>query len=488
MIFSRSLYVTILSLALLALTATSARSDGAGLPADATAAIHAQLKKAEGRRGTAACRVVDLDTGETLFDAKGSQPLSPASNMKLLTTAAALKLLGGKFKFRTQLLADAEVSGGTLKGPLYVFGGGDPNISGRFYEGDNLALFRQWAAKLKQAGITRIDGGLRYDSTLFGSDGYCEGWPNDDQYIKWYCAEVSALAFNDNCVGVRVLPTQPGKPAKIKLSPSTKYVTIVNETTTARGRKGAEIGIVRPRGENTITVKGTIYEQATWGYFIDVTVHDPARYAATVLRETLEAEGITVGGDTAPCVLTAKEIEHCRVLHEHNMGLLDALGPINTNSQNLHAELLLRQLGLRYAGKGTFATSRAAMKDFLQGRGWWHEGLRVVDGSGLARDNRVTAELLTNVLAEMARDKSFNAFRDSLAVAGESGTLEKRLRDKELRGTIHAKTGYINGVRALSGYLINDKRRLAFSILMNDCVYSRQTQDEILAILAKEAG
>jgi D-alanyl-D-alanine carboxypeptidase/D-alanyl-D-alanine-endopeptidase (penicillin-binding protein 4) len=482
MIVSRSLYTLLLTLALLAATTAGTRADGATLPASARARIEAQLTKAEGRRGTASCVVVDLDSKQTLFSSKSDKALTPASNMKLLTTAAALKLLGGEFEFKTQLLSDSQVTGGALQGPLYFLGGGDPNLSGRFHDGDCVALFKQWAAKLKAAGIARIDGGIKFDSTLFGGEDYCDGWPQDDQYTKWYCAPVSALAFNDNCVGIRVLPTTPGKPAKIEVTPPTAYVTIVNETRTAPGRKGAEIGIVRPRGENTITVKGTVYEQATWGYFIDVTVHDPARYAATVLRETLEAEGIKVAGETAPCFLNAQDAAKCRTLVEHKLALLTALGPINTNSQNLHAEMLFRMLGARYTGKGTFKTARAATEALLREQGWWQEGVNVVDGSGLARDNAVTAELLTRVLVDMSRSPNFEAYRNSLATAGESGTLEKRL--KELRGTVHAKTGYIPGVRALSGYLIKGERRLAFSILMNDCVYSKETQDEIVEIIA----
>ncbi|MBK8205486.1 MAG: D-alanyl-D-alanine carboxypeptidase/D-alanyl-D-alanine-endopeptidase [Planctomycetes bacterium] len=479
MTFSRSAFSVLFTFSLLLTAGVDARSDGNSLPADAASAIRLQLDKAEGKRGTAGCVVLDLDSGDTLYSHNADKPLSPASNMKLVTTAAALKLLGGDFEFRTLLLGE-----GRNGGPLYVLGGGDPNLSGRFHDGDVLAVFRGWAEQLKKAGITEIDG-LRYDSTVFGGESYCEGWPKDDQYIQWYCAEVSALAFNDNCVGVRVVPGKAGQPANIELTPPTAAVKVINETTTLPGRKGAEIGIVRPRGENTITVKGKVYEQATWGYTIDVTVHDPALYAATVLRETLQAQGITVIGTIEPVTLGIEDVKRCTVLVEHKSTLLSALPPINTNSQNLHAELLFRQLGLRYSGKGTFKTSRAAVEAFLREQGWWADGVNIVDGSGLARDNRVTAHMLTKLLQAMAAGANFEAFRDSLAVAGETGTLEKRLNDKSIKGRVYAKTGYIRGVRALSGYILTDNRRVAFSMLMNDCVYTKETQDEIVTILAR---
>lgn len=479
MTFTRSLYTAIACWALLFVASAQPAAQGDALAADTKAAIAAQLKRAEGARGTAGCVVMDLDSGATLYSHKGDQPLAPASNMKLVTTAAALKQLGKDFEFKTLLLLD-----GKEDSPLYVLAGGDPNLSGRFHEGDVLAIYRAWAEQLKQAGVTRL-AGIRYDSTIFGGDSFSQSWPRDDQYVKWYCAEVSAFAFNDNCVGVRVTPGRAGQPATIETTPPTATVKIINETRTLPGRKGAEIGIVRPRGENTITVKGTVYEQATWGYFIDVTVHDPARYAAGVLRETLEAAGIQVTGEIEPVTLGVDDVKGMRMLVEHKSSLLSALPAINTNSQNLHAEMLFRQLGVRYCGKGTFKTSSAAVEEFLHKQGWWTEGAVISDGSGLARDNRVTAAQLAKLLHAMSGEKSFEAFRDSLAVAGETGTLEKRLSDKSIKGKVYAKTGYIRGVRALSGYILTDSRRLAFSILMNDCVYSKECTDEIVAILAR---
>lgn len=456
-----------------------------GLTAETESAILAQLRKAEGKRGTAACVVRDLDTGATLLDWRADEALAPASNMKLATTAAALATLGPDFEFRTQVLARGPIQGGVLQGDLCLVGGGDPNLSGRFYNGDVTALFRSWAAQLKARGINRVTGNLQYESSLFGGEAYCEAWPKDDQYLKWYCAEVSALAFNDNCVGIKVTPGKVGQPAVIETIPPTAYVKIINQTTTAPGRKGAEIGILRGRTDNVITVKGKIYEQASWGYTVDVAVHQPDCYAATVFRETLAAQGVAVDGKVSAVTLSAADFESAATMLEHRSGLLAALTPINTNSQNLHAEMLLRQLGVRFTGKGTFKTGCAAVQEFLKKEGLFTNGVTLVDGSGLASTNRVTARLLAGLLHRAAGQDYFAAWRDSMAVGGQSGTLEKRLNDNALKGKVYAKTGYINGVRALSGYIITDQRRLAFSMLMNDCVYSRECQDEIVRLLAK---
>jgi len=481
----RAALTLIAALAVIALALPrEARAAGA-LAADIESGILAQLKKAEGKRGTAGLVLIDLENGNVLLDAKGDEPLAPASNMKLATTAAALATLGADYEFVTRVMARGEVRDGTLNGDLCLVGAGDPNISGRFHDGDVLALFRQWADALKARGVTRITGDLQYESSLFGGEAYHEAWPKDDQYTKWYCAEVSALAFNDNCVGIKVTPGKSGQPATIETIPPTAYVKVINQTTTLPGRKAAEIGILRGRTDNTITVKGRVYEQASWGYSVDVAVHQPDCYAATVFKETLVSRGITVDGAVKAVTLSAEQFAAASSLVEHRAKLVDALKPINTNSQNLHAEMLMRQLGVRYTGKGTFKTGAAAVHEYLNKEGLATNGVSVLDGSGLSAANRLTARLLASMLRKTAAQPYFETFRDSLAVGGESGTLEKRLNDATLKGKVFAKTGYINNVRALSGYVITDRRRFAFSILMNDCVYSRECQDEIIKLLVR---
>jgi D-alanyl-D-alanine carboxypeptidase/D-alanyl-D-alanine-endopeptidase (penicillin-binding protein 4) len=306
--------------------------------------------------------------------------------------------------------------------------------------------------------------------------------------MKWYCAQVSALAFNDNCVGIRVMPAKAGQKGRIEVIPPTSYVTIINQTKTAAGKKGANIGIIRKRGSNTITVKGTVYEKATWGYFTDVTVNDPAAYAATVLYETLEANGVAFAGNLKPVMLTNDWLKGSKLLVDHKFSLAIALKPVNTNSQNLHAEMLYRQLGLHLAGKGTFATGKAAIEKFLDGAGIGYAGCVFDDGSGMSRSNRITANGTVELLKYMSERDDFEVYQSSLAVGGESGTLKKRLKEKSVSGKVFAKTGYINGVRSLSGYVFTGKRRIAFSMLMNNCVYTKQTQDEILVLLAKAAA
>jgi serine-type D-Ala-D-Ala carboxypeptidase/endopeptidase (penicillin-binding protein 4) len=470
------------ALLLMAVSAVAV-ADGARLDAPVSNRMTARLTEAEGRRGKAACVVLDLDSGQRLFSRRADEALIPASNMKLVTSIAALHMLGSDFEFVTRLLARGRLDGGVLQGDLVFVGGGDPNLSGRFHEGDPLALYRAWARALKTHGLNLVEGDLVFDSHLFHGPAFHEGWPGDDQYVRWYCAEVSALAFNDNCVQVRVFPRRAGQAARAELNPTTAFAQLVNEARTAAGRSGAEIGVLRPRDGNVIAVRGRVFEQASWGYATDVTVTDGAAYAATVLRETLEAEGIAVTGRVLAAE-TAVDTSELLPLVVHRSKLSDALPAINRNSQNLHAEMLFRMLGVKHAGNGSFGGGQAAVNAWLREQGLWSDALFVSDGSGLARDNRVTAGLLAELLLRAGARDDFEVFRDSLAVGGESGTLERRLNSRNLRGRVFAKTGYIRGVRALSGYLLLDQRRVAFAMLMNQCVNERQAQDDLLEILA----
>lgn len=457
----------------------------AGLPQNTLAAIKARLAKAQGNRGDMACVIIDLDSGKSLLDESGASLLAPASNMKVLTSAAALATLGSDFEFVTRVMAQGSVQGGVLQGDLCIVGGGDPNLSGRFYGDDPLALFRDWGNRLKALGITQVSGNLLYDSTLFGGESFNPHWPQDDQFNRWYCAEVSALAFNDNCINVKVTPGEVGQPARIELVPATAYCSVVNETRTTAGKGAALIDLRREKGANVIRVKGNVPAHGQGGFVGEITVADPAAFAATVFRETLEACGVRVTGQSRAHTLGADELPRFRTLIEHRARLVEALKPVNTNSQNLHAEMLLRQLGLAYAGKGTFKTGAAALQDWLVKNQLWDNGMVLADGSGLASANRVTARSLAKTLALMARRSDAELYVASMAVGGESGTLKKRMYDKRLKGRVYAKTGYINGVRALSGYLHGTRHRVAFSILMNGCAEGTGAQDDILALLAE---
>ncbi|HUR38891.1 MAG TPA: D-alanyl-D-alanine carboxypeptidase, partial [Planctomycetota bacterium] len=211
--------------------------------------------------------VASARTGQAVYAVSERAPLLLASNTKLLTTSAALCRLGPDFKFRTSV--------GVLGGDLHVFAGGDPNISGRFHDDDPAAIFREWAAKLKAAGVTRA-GRLVLHTGIFDDAHLHPGWKGYDLWT-WWAAPFGALSLNDNCVDLKVAPAGEGQPCKVSIAPDTSYVTIVNQTRSAAKSGRNTFGFTRAPGSNTVTLRGEVGGRgSSW-----VAVNDPTMYFGT---------------------------------------------------------------------------------------------------------------------------------------------------------------------------------------------------------------
>jgi D-alanyl-D-alanine carboxypeptidase/D-alanyl-D-alanine-endopeptidase (penicillin-binding protein 4) len=411
--------------------------------------------------------VCDLETGETIYDRNSSKALIPASNMKLLVTAAALKTLGPDFQFRTTLYTKGSIQDKTLSGDLIVKGGGDPNISGRFHDGDPVAVFADWAAKLKALGVTRVTGGILLDDTIFDRQFVVESWPQER--TNWYCAEVAGLSLNDNCVDITVMPgDKPGAPARISVSPETSYVTIVNKCSTTPEKARHLISFTRPNGANVITVSGRVWTKST-GFKDSVTIHDPPMFFGVVLKQVLAKNGIEVCGETRMSEFaTDEKAFDMKETASFTSGLPETIAVANKRSQNFYAECLLKMIGWKRFGKGTGDNGLRALAEFLERAGVSADSCTAADGSGLSRENRVSAADFTKVISYMRKQPEWKPYRDSFAVCGTDGTLEKRLTTEPLKGRVLGKTGSISRVSALSGVIETDNGTFAFSILTND--------------------
>jgi D-alanyl-D-alanine carboxypeptidase/D-alanyl-D-alanine-endopeptidase (penicillin-binding protein 4) len=395
-----------------------------------------------------------------LYEKDAKKVLRLASNTKLFTTACALAKLGPDYRFRTTLAWEEGA------GDLHVFGAGDPLISGRLYHDDPTRLFRDAAAKLKAMGKTSFAGGLVVHSGIFDRVHLHPAWiaARYDQ-DAWWCAPVGGLSFNDNCLDITYAPgDRPGDPVKLTLRPDTRYVTIVNRANTVRSPEPAPFGFVRQDGTTRILVNGELAvgskPRIAW-----VALPDPARYFGTVFKETLEREGIAIPGgvtESEAMRLEGKSSEF--ILAEHTLG--DAVGSCNTVSQNLHAEMILKLLGFRFRAAGTTAAGLEVVREFLRTEVGVSD-VELVDGSGLARDNKASAESLVKLLAFMRNHRHGKAFVGSLSVAGAKGTLKERMEGTA--GRIHAKSGSLSGVSSLSGYAETPEGdTIIFSILAND--------------------
>jgi len=407
--------------------------------------------------------VIEVASGNEVYGHDAASLLVPASNTKLLTTSAAIAALGPGFQFETPILARGELDGGTLHGDLAVVGGGDPNFSGRHHRGDSLAPFKRWAGELQKAGIHHVDGDLVLVDGLFERRIVHPSWPRD-QLDRWYEAPISALSFNDNCVLVRMRPGAVGSPARVDLLPHVGAVSLVNQSRTTRG--GHDRLILGRGGDGPVLeLRGTISSN-NGGWERWVTVRDPTAYFAAALREAFKREGLTIAGTTRVVRhLTAGEWH--RVLVQRS-DLLSALEVTNKRSQNFFAESIIKLLGARLCGDGSWESGVRAVHEVLDGLGV-PDGYHQVDGSGMSRENRVAARQFATLLRQMAQHRYADEFIRTLPFSGEKDlTWEDRLAKPPYAGNVFAKTGSLRGVSALSGYAKSRSGSLyAFSILMN---------------------
>jgi len=449
--------------------------------------IRSTLRKHKLREKNCGVYVATVQDGRALAAINADTPLILASNKKIMTTAAALDMLGPGFEFVTKVCRTGPIEGGVLRGDLVIVGGGDPNISGRHYEGDALGVPRQWIAAIRAAGITSIEGNVVADDRIFDRELVHPSWPAN-QLDRWFCAPSCGLSFNDNCIDVSVSPGDvAGTPAKISLNPPTGYVRISNSCKTTTSKRKHKIIIARRAGTRSVTVAGNCWLKAgeTIGH---VTVDDPALLTATVMREQLVKAGIAVSGRA---VLAPRDIpprqrtEICRTVSDLATSVMYA----NKRSQNFYAEQIHKMMGAVMLGDGSFAGGNRALTKFLSQLGIEPDSYTSADGSGLSRQNRFTARQIGTVLMYMVDHPSSALFIDSLTVAGVEGTLRNRLKSDTLRGLIRAKTGFISGVRTLSGYVVDRNARplIVFSFVTNGG-YPYGAQQDICELLVKISG
>ncbi len=437
------------------------------------------LRLKDGRAGVL---VRSARSGGDVYAHRERETFQMASNTKLLTTAAALCRLGPGFRFRTPV--------GMVGPDLHVFGGGDPNISGRFHGDDPTAVFRKWAEKLRTAGVDRIRH-LVLHTGIFDEARLNPGWKGYDLWF-WWAAPFGPVSLNDNCVDLTVEPAGKGQPCRVSLSPDTAYVSVVNRTEgiEATVRPVRPFGFTRAAGTNVITLRGEVGARGThW-----VAVHDPTLYFGTVLRETLAKSGIAVTGALEESGLSLEETKGFRELAAWESDLASTIAVCNQPSQNFYAEMILRTLGWKEKGKGTLENGLAAVRDFLA-REAGAERVSQADGSGLTRENLASPEDVVRLLLFMRSHRHAKEFLDSLPAGGmPKTTLRNRLAAADLKGRVRAKTGHIAGVAALSGYaesLSGDT--YVFSILVNgdpgaSTAAADRLQDRICELLVRHKG
>jgi D-alanyl-D-alanine carboxypeptidase/D-alanyl-D-alanine-endopeptidase (penicillin-binding protein 4) len=427
---------------------------GAGL-----ANLAQRFNKALGSRQDAdayAIRVIEPSSGTVIYSHNAHKPLIPASNMKLVTTAAALHYLGADFVYRTRV--------GWQDGALLVIGSGDPLLGDRITDErhgrESGWIFEEIAEALRDQGVTEVND-ILVDTTIFDNQRVHPSWPDKD-HNKWFACEVCGLNFNDNCIEVSA--NNLGDRVAVRLEPPTHFVQVVNNVEPATDGDSA-IGANRTLQPNRIIVFGKCRNRE--GPF-RVAIEQPAAFFGFCLAENLVRAGIAVRGR-----LVEKAVDGdagFTPLVEFPTPLADCLRRANTDSLGLVAEALLKTIDAHSRPDrkdGGWTTGRELIGRFLTELGIPTEEFVIDDGSGLSRDNRLTTHALLTILLDLYDSPNWELFQDSLAVGGEDGTIDKYFNESRYRGKILAKTGYISGVRALSGVCLTDSGPYLFSILSN---------------------
>ncbi len=451
-----------------------AGSAAGGRSAEFSGAVNSAVAAARHVGPAIGVHVLDLESGETVYSFYPDTQRIIASNTKLVTSAAALDRLGPGFFFETAVVVRGEIGGGTLRGELAVVGGGDPNFSGRHYQGDSFAPFRPWAAALKRLGVARVEGDLVLVDGLFDAEVVHPDWPRD-QLTRWYEAPVAALSFNDNCVLVKVSPNgRPGGPARIETLPPVPLFEVESSARTTSRSRDAGLAIDRREASNVLTVRGRIY-QRTESVDKWVAVADPVEYFGAAVRSALAGEGIEIAGEVRRSPALDRQPGHRWYrLATHRSDLLTTLEVMNKRSQNFYAESLLKLLGARFCGRGrprpgSWSSGVEAAAEFLAEVGLEPGSYRLADGSGMSRNNQLTPWQLTRLLSHMYFHRWGSEFLNTLPYSGEHDLRwAERLAEVPYRGNVLAKTGSLSGVSALSGYAkARSGKVYAFSILMN---------------------
>src|SRR5713226_6872971 len=442
--------------------------------------------------------VMSMSDGRVLYSRNGDQLFTPASNMKIYTTAAGLDLLGEDYRWRTSVYADKQPdANGVIEGDLTLYGRGDPGLDS--YRKDGLPGL---ALELWQHGIRHVRGNVIGDDSYFRGEMYGLGWQWND--VQWYFgAQPSALTIDANAMELMITPGGKfGNAATVKLQRENRYFHLTNHTPTGERAAPASIGINRGLSDNEIRVWGE-FPAGGRGFTAYLSVYNPALWSATLFNEALLAQGISVDGEPRSRDSRAAEAERFdpQKAFEIAFGEGRTLGEIvhqtNKESNNLYAELILRTLGKERGSlapdpdprknreRGDDEAGVAVVRSWLESNGIPTNGLAIRDGSGLSRLDLVTPEATARLLVAISKTNSAGVFHDSLPIAGRDGTLKPRLLREA--GKLFAKTGTLTYDHSLSGYATTQNGEvLAFSIFCNDATgHSDPVRliDEIAALL-----
>lgn len=410
-------------------------------------------------RGNVSMMVMSLSDGKSLYEHNPDLAVNPASNVKLVTAAAALHELGPDFTFKTEFYADSGVRGGRLKN-VWIKGYGDPMLVTEELE----AI----ATRMRAGGLRGIDGDIHVDDSYFDRNPLLSYDADSSEQV--FSIVTGPLSCNFNSVVVKACPgIKPGDRPVITTEPSLHRSTLKNRAvTTGRGRASIKAGMEESSG--TITVQGNM-PRSLPEYSVRRGVNDPGLFTGSAIIGTLASKGIEVRGVVKRGAVPAGAVP---VYTHESPPLKEILKGMGKFSNNFIAEQILKTLGaVEFHPPGTTQKGVAVLENYLRSLGIPASSFLLDNGSGLSRRTRMTARQINKILLDIYRTRWKDDWMSALSIAGVDGTLKRRMRGSPLMGHIFAKTGTLNHVHALSGYVIHDGsltpgRNLVFSFLFNN--------------------
>jgi len=424
--------------------------------ADAVKDITAIINSTPQEKVNFGVNIIDARNGSRVFSFFRDRSMMPASNMKVITGASALKYLGKDYEYITKV--------GLCGDDLVIIGSGDPLLGDAEtdlkYGRKAGWIFEDVAAKLNASDVNDINN-IIIDTTVFDDNRVHSAWPAKD-LNKWWACEICGLNYNNNCIEMTV-KNKSGK-AVVEVQPQTRYIRYNNQVRIIKTGTGA-VGAYRvPGRENYLQVKGKVRKMQ--GPF-EVAIERPAAMFGHLLAEKISEHSVTINGS----LIEKSFLKHrdFKLIAEYRTSFADCLARCNKDSLGMVAESFVKTIGAKTNGgyNGSWENGAEAIKSYLNSLGITSDQYVIDDGSGLSRNNKLSAEAITTVLYNVYKSQDWEFYKKSLAVGGSDGTIAQYFKEEKYKGKIFGKTGYIDGVKSLSGVCYTENGVYIFSILTN---------------------
>jgi D-alanyl-D-alanine carboxypeptidase/D-alanyl-D-alanine-endopeptidase (penicillin-binding protein 4) len=426
-------------------------------------------KEASMKHASLSVCVYNLQSKSQVYAYNSQQSMTPASVTKLFTTAAGFEKLGSDFRFKTTLAYSGTLEkNGTLHGDIYIIGGGDPVLgSYRYRQTTPDSVFAEWTKAVASAGIKAVNGRVLYDASIFDGQQLHDSWQWGD-IGNYYGSGICGLNFHENMFFIYFTPgARLGFPASVsRLEPTGLALRVVNNVTTGAAKSGDNVIVYGDPSSTIRTCYGTMPIDDR-NFSVRASLPKPPQACADLFTLYLRRNKISVSGAASEAIQRPSNLVN--ILEYTSPTYYIIAQYTNITSNNTYAEAIHRYLGYLISGKGNSENGAMAVADYIKRLKVESSGVKLEDGCGLSRNNRMTTDFICRFLAEVKRADYFEDFSKSMALAGENGTVKNMLMDLPSGTKVRVKTGSMTGVRAYAGYVVKPSgEKYSFAIIAND--------------------